>query len=353
MTREEAIKSFDPNGVGQLGSLFGLPFSPENAQVVIIPVPWEVTVSYGSGTASGPEHILEASPQLDLHLPGIKDAWQLGVSMLPIPENIKSLSTDLRTRTGSYIKRLEEGDSMEVASQNGILTEVEAACKQMIEWVYTQAQEIIKQGKIPAVLGGDHSTPLGLIKCLANKYSDFGILQIDAHADLRIAYEGFKYSHASIMYNAIQLPQVTKLAQVGIRDICEQEVSVADNNADRVKIFYDKDLKAAEFGGANWHQVCTKIVDELPQHVYISFDIDGLDPTLCPNTGTPVPGGLSFQQALYLLDMIHQSGKRVIGFDLCEVAPGENEWNGNVGARVLYHLVAVTGLSNSLIQKIN
>src|SRR5690606_4529172 len=110
---------------------------------------------------------------------------------------------------------------------------------------------------------------------LASQYSDFGILHFDAHMDLRKAYEGFTYSHASIMYNAIQIPQISKLVQVGIRDFCEQEVDVVKSSS-KVKVFTDADLKKAQFEGKTWQQQVDEIISLLPEHVAVSFDIDAL-----------------------------------------------------------------------------
>jgi agmatinase len=352
MTREEAINSFDENGVGVLGSLFGLPFTPENARIVLIPVPWEVTVSYGQGTAQGPEAILHASPQLDLQLPHIKDAWKLGVSMLPIPTNLLQLSYDLRNTAADYITRLEEGVEISDEESREVIDKVNAGSQKMIDWVRTEAEKILQQGKIPAVLGGDHSSPYGLLQALAEQHQEYGILQIDAHADLRIAYEGFEYSHASIMFNALKIKQVKNLVQVGIRDICQQEQQVAKNETGRVNTYFDIDLKTDLYSGKSWKDICKEIVSRLPDKVYISFDIDGLDPKLCPATGTPVPGGLEYFEAIFLISEVVESGRQIIGFDLCEVAPGEGEWNGNVGARVLYNLCAYTGLSQGMLNKI-
>ena len=168
------------------------------------------------------------------------------------------------------------------------------------------------------------------MKALAQKHGEYGILQIDAHADLRQAFEGFTDSHASIMYNALQLPQIDRLVQVGIRDLCEEERQRADGD-ERVVMFDDWQLKADAYRGMSWHQQCEKIVAALlPEKVYLSFDIDGLDPRFCPHTGTPVPGGLDFNQAIYLIQMLARSGKTTIGFDLCEVAPGAQLMNGTV-----------------------
>jgi agmatinase len=197
------------------------------------------------------------------------------------------------------------------------------------------------------VLGGDHSSPLGLMRSLAQHYDHYSILHIDAHADLRVAYEGFEFSHASIMHNALHIPQIDRLVQVGIRDTCPAEVAAVNESGDRVVAFYDWAIQEGRFMGKTWHSQCQEMLNLLSDTVYISFDIDGLDPALCPNTGTPVPGGLQFEEAMYLLKLVGRSGKRIIGFDLCEVSPGEDDWDGNVGARVLYRLVSSTLQSHS------
>src|SRR5574344_541348 len=164
-------------------------------------------------------------------------------------------------------------------------------------------------------------------------------VDLDTFPDLRRAYEGFRYSHASIMYNVLkEIPNVTKLCQVAIRDFCadEQEIIVSDS---RVRSFHDHELRSAEFDGVAWSNMCDSIIAELPDNVYVSFDIDGLSPDLCPNTGTPVPGGLTFNKADHLLVKLMNSGKKIVGFDLVEVAPGESsDWDANVGAKLLYKI---------------
>jgi agmatinase len=189
-----------------------------------------------------------------------------------------------------------------------------------------------------AMLGGDHSTPLGFIRALGEKYNRFGVLQIDAHADLRKAYEGFTYSHASIMYNALKLPAVGRLVQVGIRDYCDEELDVMKRAGGRIVTYFDQDIKEQLFGGTSWAAICDKIIADLPHDVYVSFDIDGLNPKLCPNTGTPVAGGFEFEEVAFLIKKLVKSGRKIIGFDLNEVAPGADDWDANVGARLLYHL---------------
>jgi len=200
--------------------------------------------------------------------------------------------------------------------------------------------------KVVGLVGGDHSTPLGMMQALAEQYTSYAILQLDAHADLRDAYEGFEFSHASIMFNALKIKQVEKLVQVGIRDYCEAEKNIIDNSNGRVKTFFDRDIKQAGYNGETWNDTCERIIKELPHHIYLSFDIDGLDPKLCPNTGTPVAGGFEAEQILYLIEKIVKSGKKIIAFDINEVSPGEDEWDANVGARMLYRIANLVAVSN-------
>lgn len=353
MTKEEAIRNFDPNGVAASGSLFGLPFDIDNASLVLIPVPWEVTVSYAAGCAKGPEAILKASAQVDLYQKDIADAWKYGIAMLDLPRSLRKMSEALRVAAANYIEDLEEGFVTEDSEESKeILTNIDAGCKEMVNWVRNTAASLRAKGKKVALVGGDHSTPLGLIQDLAEAESAFGILQIDAHADLRVAYEGFEYSHASITYNALKLDQVSKVVQVGIRDFCESEAEMIRDSKGRIETYFYQDLAARKFNGEGWDKTCKEIVAKLPQKVYISFDIDGLDPKLCPNTGTPVPGGFEYEEVNHLLTVLASSGKEIIGFDLNEVSPGSasdaldtNDWDGNVGARLLYRMCNLMAVS--------
>lgn len=173
------------------------------------------------------------------------------------------------------------------------------------------------------------------------------MLHVDAHADLRVAYEGFVWSHASIMDNVLKRTPLQRLVQVGLRDLCAEEHARIERSAGRVHATYEHELATHEMAGRPFVELAGRIVDALSDEVYVSFDIDGLDPRYCPNTGTPVPGGLSYRQALALLDAVHRSGRRVVGFDLCEVSPGPDaneatdSWDANMGARLLYRLSAL------------
>lgn len=336
MTKEEVIQNFDPNGPGIAGNLFGLPFTPETAEVIIVPVPWEVTVSYHSGTARGPQAILEASSQVDLSMKDIPDAWKLGISLLQLPVTLYEESLNLRGLAAKHIRSLEAGEKGK--SGNHIISKINEASENLNIYIRSVTQKYLKEKKLVALVGGDHSTPLGFFRALSEQYERFGILQIDAHADLRKAYEGFTYSHASVMFNALKIPAVARLVQVGIRDYCDEELNVIDRAMGRVATFFDQDIKDQRYEGKSWSNICEQIIKELPQSVYISFDIDGLNPKLCPGTGTPVAGGLEFEEVIYLVKKLVKAGKKIIGFDLVEVAPGHDDWDANVGARLLYQL---------------
>ncbi len=324
-------EDFDPNGLGQKGKLFGLPCEPEDSALVIVPVPWEATVSYHTGTANGPKAILDASIQVDLFQKDNGDFWKQGISMLPIAEELIEESNKIRSLVSTYLENEQ--------SENPLLEQINVACENLNIHVKTITKGLLQQNKRVGLVGGDHSTPLGFLKALNEKHERFGILHIDAHMDLRKAYQGLTSSHASIMYNALKLPSISRIVQVGIRDYCEEELNNVKRSVGRVAVFFDEDLKTAQFNGTTWDEICDRIIKELPQKVYISFDIDGLDPKLCANTGTPVPGGLDYDQAVYLLKKLVTSKREIIGFDLSEVAPGkDNDWDANVGARVLFQL---------------
>lgn len=338
-TKQEKIDQFDPSQPGMAdATIYGLPFTAEESEFIIMPTPWEVTVSYGSGASEGPETIMEASFQVDLLHQEFPELWKLGMYMDEAPEEWIQNSANYKGIAQEIIQAYENGEDVEAdATLLEKQADVNAASTQFNAEVKDRTLYWMNQGKKVILLGGDHSTPLGYYQALATKYDTFGILHFDAHMDLRNAYEGFTYSHASIMYNAVQLPQLIRLVQVGIRDFSEGEVAVVKTN-DKIKMYTDADLKHKEFEGISWKKQCDEILAQLPENVHVSFDIDALHRWYCPNTGTPVPGGLSFEQATYLISQLAASGKKIIGMDLVEVAPGEDDWDGNVGARLLFHM---------------
>jgi len=345
------IKSFNPNSPGlKESNVFGLPFTADESEIVLIPVPWEATVSYGGGTSKGPASILEASAQVDLHHAEFPELWKQGVAMTTISKELQQQSKSAKKLASKIIEALGNGKSLQNDLKlKNALEEVNAASAKMIDHVEFATTEWLDKGKLVGLVGGDHSTPLGFFRALSKKYKKFGILQIDAHMDLRKAYEGFTYSHASIMYNTLQLKQVTKLVQLGIRDFCAEENNFAVKNTNRIKVFTYADVRKQQYEGASWKKMCDTIIAALPENVHISFDIDGLDPKLCPNTGTPVAGGFEFHEITYLLSALAKSKKKIISFDLNEVSPGEDDWDGNVGSRMLFHLCGVLAKSNGRI----
>ncbi|WP_207493534.1 agmatinase family protein [Aridibaculum aurantiacum] len=344
------LSSFDPNLAGNPNNnIFGLPFTEEESQLVLLPVPWEVTVSFGAGTSRAADQIFKASLQVDLYDPDVKDGWKAGFFMRPVDKKILLKSDYLRKEAELYIDYISKGDDV---NQNKFMTkslkEINEGSKFLNNWVYEQTSELLNNGKLVGLIGGDHSTPLGFMKAIAEKHGDFGVLQIDAHNDLRKAYEDFTYSHASIMYNALEeIPQLKSLVQVGIRDYCSEEFDYIGNSDQRVYSYFDQTIKERQYEGETWKSIVEEIVSRLPQKVYISFDIDGLDPKLCPNTGTPVAGGFEADQVNYLFKKVIESGRKLVGFDLVEVGVGENSMDANVGARMLFKLCNLMIKSNS------
>jgi agmatinase len=331
--------NFNPNAAASKESgIFGLPFTVQEAQLVLLPVPWEVTTSYGGGTSLAPKAIFDASKQVDLFDLELGNFYEAGIAMLEISKEIEALNAIARKAAESVIHE-------SLADVKIALHTVNSSSLKLNDYVYTETKKLLLENKLVGIIGGDHSTPYGAICALLENYPDAGILHFDAHADLRNAYEGFEHSHASIMYNVITKTKLKKLIQVGIRDFCEEEYNFIQEHSHRIKTFFDKELFEKKMQGVSWSSLCDEIIGHLPNEVYISFDIDGLDPRYCPHTGTPVPGGLDFQEAIYLIKKVTQSGRTIIGFDLNEVSPGNHstdEWDANVGARLLYKMCGYT-----------
>lgn len=344
---------FDPEASAAPGSgIFGLPHSEAQAEVVLVPVPFEATASYGIGTARGPEAILEASRQIDLWDAETGRPYQAGIHLLPISDMLRTLAVDARRDAEPVIAAGGLTSPQQSLSPDlaAALDRVNQASHRLNTWIEEQVSRLLGAGKRVGVIGGDHSVALGSIAAHARHHAGMGVLHIDAHADLRPAYEGFTYSHASVLYNVAEcLPQVSRIVQVGLRDLSEQESGYAAGSKGRILQFRDQALAQARFDGKSWASQVSRIVSELPNEVYLTVDIDGLDPALCPHTGTPVPGGLSFQQLCALLAGLVQSGRRIVGLDLVEVSPGEHgdQWDANVGARVLYKMIGWMLVSQS------
>jgi len=254
-----------------LGSEFTHP-TAESAQFHVLPAPYEASVSYGSGTAAGPASILAAS-------------WQL-----------------------------ESWDGKSKPSDAGIYTHppvaTSAPVEQVIQNIAEATKAIVKAGKTPVVLGGEHTVTYGVVKgLLAAGIKDFGLVQIDAHADLRDAYEGNPYSHASVMKRIID--EEIPLFQLGVRAFCEEERDTRE--AQRVQYLDGEELVSKNI------QAIT-LPNDFPSKVFFTLDVDGLDPSVFPATGTPVPGGLGWYQTLSLFESVAKQ-RQIIGFDIMEFAP--------------------------------
>ncbi|MBL4889765.1 MAG: agmatinase [Candidatus Lindowbacteria bacterium] len=254
------------------GAFLGIDTEYDSAQVVILPVPFEQTVSYGKGTAHGPGSLIDASSQVEF----FDD--ELGIE---IPDKIS-------------FHTLDAVDSAETSER-------------MCERLTDISIDLIRDQKWIMAFGGEHSITPGFVKAQAEFHDDFGILQIDAHSDLRDSYNGDKYSHASAMARSINLAPIIG---VGIRSHCNEELFLI--NSDRYSLFAARDF--------NRTTSPKQISDQLPKKVYVTFDLDGLDPSVIPGTGTPEPGGLGWYDVLALLKTVAEEHE-IIGCDIVELAP--------------------------------
>ncbi|GAA5524359.1 N(1)-aminopropylagmatine ureohydrolase [Microbulbifer aestuariivivens] len=266
---------------------------PEDALFHVLPIPYEETVSYGGGTGKGPAAILEAS-------------WQL-----------------------------ETFDNFSSPCELGIYTRspvnVSGEAAQVMERIARATREIVEAGKMPVGIGGEHSVTWGVIKgYLDAGITDFGVVQIDAHADLRDRYEGHKHSHASVMRLVVEAG--IPLFQLGIRAYCEEEMAARTQ-------YGIHHLDAHELVPSNVQSF--KLPENFPSKVFFTLDIDGIDPSVFPSTGTPVPGGLGWYQTLNLFESVAQQ-REIIGFDLLEFAPIEGFHAYDfAAAQLLYKLMGI------------
>lgn len=353
--------SYDPNAAADPNAgIYGLPYSFAEAKLVYLPIPWEATTSYGGGTVFGPEAILNASPQMDIFDLDVVDPYKLGLHCLPIDSSISKMNDQAKELAQTIKDAYGDIEGKPELQKN--LKAVNDLSKKVNQWTKDHVQKILKADKIAAIIGGDHSTPFGAFEAAAEHFGEFGILHFDAHSDTRTAYMGFEHSHASIMHNAAtQIPKITQFVQVGIRDFCDEEYQFIQSQGKRFNVFYDQHIAEHRCNGLAFSAIAAKMIEPLPQKVWVSFDIDGLDPKYCPHTGTPVPGGLDYSEAIHILRALAKSGRQIIGFDVVEVAPilnasqepieinqASDEWDANVGMRLIYKLSALAMASQGL-----
>ncbi|RMH27814.1 MAG: arginase [Planctomycetota bacterium] len=336
--------AFDPDGLASPeAGFFGLPAPDGSARIRIIPAPFEGTATFGGGSRRAPDAIRAVSHQLDLYDHRFGRVWEAGIASALAIEGLEALGEECRALAEPILAgRPADASALARIDEIGALVE---------RRVRDAAADALRAGSAPIVVGGEHAVAEGAIRAAAEDAGPVGVLQIDAHMDLRRAYAGMARSHASVMRNvADSIAGADRLVQVGVRDYAEGERRFAESRADRVAVFYDADLWSARDAGASWASLCERIIEPLGERVHVTFDIDGLDPSLCPGTGTPVPGGLSFHAACELLARLARSGRRVVSADLVEVAPRPgDDWDATVGARALYALCGAVAVSNGWV----
>ena len=265
-------------------------YSYDKSRFVILPVAYEGTVSYGKGTSKGPSAVIKASQNMELYDEELdKENYKAGICTF---------------------KELKAADSPE----------------KMVDEVEKASSEIIKDNKIPIMLGGEHSISTGLVRALKKKYSSLSVLQLDAHADLRQEYEGTPYSHASVM---ARVRELCPAVQVGIRSLSAEESEWIKK--DNLPIFFAKDIH----DNNDW---IDKAVEKLSDNVFITIDLDVFDPSIMPATGTPEPGGLQWYQVIKFLKKVAEK-KKVVGFDVVELAPTKDHSCDFLAAKLVYKLI--------------
>ncbi len=341
MCISDKLKHFDPNGVGNAsGNIFGLPFHVAESKLIMIPMPWDVTVSNLAGTSRAPGLIAANSSQIDLYDPFFPNSWKQGIAMEAVDADMVDRNAKLREQASAVIHFLEQGGHLaDNPGLTAVVAGINEACIKMTSDLEAKCRSLLDQGKIPMVVGGDHSVSLGLLRALANRHPGLGVLQIDAHADLRYRYQGFSHSHASIMWNVLHTQGVGTIVQVGVRELCDDEHELIGASSGKIITWFDRDMFQQMAQGISWETICLEMVRQLPEKVYVSFDADGMDPSVCPHTGTPVPGGLSYNQAMFLLETIVNQGKIIVGSDFVET--GAHEFDAMIACRILYRMAGM------------
>jgi agmatinase len=345
----DADAAADPDG-----GIFGLPHTQAEAELHVLPIPFDATCSYRRGASRGPAAILAASYQVELFDPVAGEPWRRGIHMLAEDPRFHAWNDEAGQLARGVIDvagRID-GDAKlteDLARTNAICREVDAA-------VELAVGVSLDAGKRVLTIGGDHSTALGAICAHAKRHPGMGLLHIDAHGDLRDAYEGFERSHASVIHNVLDpaigvglqrgekqagTHQLSAVVQVGLRDLCPAEMArISAEN--RLRAVFDHEWAGIRARGGNLEERIAQAIEGLPNEVYLTLDIDGLEPNLCPRTGTPVPGGLSWHEAWMWISAIPNSGRQLIGADLVEVSPGNatgDTWDAMVGARLALRIL--------------
>ncbi|MEX1025863.1 MAG: agmatinase family protein, partial [Planctomycetota bacterium] len=342
------MNSFDPNAAAAPESgAFGLDTPADEARVHLFGVPVEATTSYRRGTRHAPAAIHAASKQVDLEDLLTGRPWEAGIHWHDVDERLLAIETKA---SALALPVIAAGGAAAGPQFARAAAQVDELLDEMNAIVYARASASIRAGHLVGLVGGDHSTPFGSIRAHAEAYPGLGLLQFDAHLDLRAGYEGFRNSHASIVHNVAEATDARVVA-LGIRDVGGDELDALERSNGRFQAVFASDWARARSNGRLAARIA-ETVELLPEQVYITFDIDGLDPSLCPNTGTPVPGGLLWDETMDVLEALVASGRRIVGFDLVEVSPEPGRlagtgWDEIVGARLLYRLLGFALQANA------
>jgi agmatinase len=284
---------YDHVALGEFGGTTPTTTDFERARVVILPVPLDRTTSYVAGTRNGPHEVLVASSHMEL--------WD--------------------EETGTDVHGIGIFTMKEMEFPFGSIDEVMAEIQRV-------ASELVNRGKFLVVIGGEHSITPPIVAAMARQHAHLSVLQIDAHADLRDTFMGTRHNHACAMRRVLEHARAT---QVGIRSLSSEEAAAIPSLP--TTVFYDFNMRRDP-------QWIDRVVDSLADTVYVTIDVDGLDPAIMPATGTPEPGGLSWYEMLALLRCVAER-KKVVGFDLVELSPiGGNVAPNFLCAKLIYKLLS-------------
>ena len=336
---------FDPNGaIPDNGNYFGIPLEPEEAALVLISAPWDLSLKVRNGSSFAPDAIIEASRSVDFFEPMAPDSWRKGIATVPIDYTIQDMSHRLRSDAERIVKVHEKqgGTTFDNLVYERSLRRVNEGFQALNDNIYKQSQTWLSEGKIVGLVGGDQSTAYGHIRAVAEHHGSLGVLHIDSSCNLKSCHQGFEFSHASVMHNILRdVPQVERLVGVGVRAFSPEEWQRAEGDP-RVKLFTGQSIWSRHFEGVLWSTICNEIVESLPQNVYVSLDVNGLTVECSPHNGMVVAGGVRFPEVIYLLGKIVDSGRKIVGFDLSEVVPDmDDKTDAAIASRLLYNICSM------------
>ena len=338
-------KKFDPNGaIPDNGNYFGIPLEPDEAALVLISAPWDLSLKVRNGSSFAPDAIIEASRTVDFFEPMAPNSWRKGIATAPIDYTIQDMSHRLRSDAERVVKVYDRqgGTHFDNLVYERSLRRVNEGFATLNANIYDQSKCWLQKGKIVGLVGGDQSVAYGHIRAVAEHHGSIGVLHIDSSCNLKSCHQGFEYSHASVMHNVLRdVEQVECLVGVGVRAFSPEEWERAEQDK-RIKLFTGQSIWSRHFEGVLWSTIADEIVESLPENVYVSLDINGLTIECSPHNGMVVAGGVRFPEVIYLLGKIVDSGRRIVGFDLSEVVPDmDDKTDASIASRLLYNLCSM------------